>query len=390
MPINFVTGLPRTGKTLWTLCKVREIADADQRPVYYCNIPGITIPGWIEIDHPDKWLECPDRSIIVVDELQDFWQKGATGSKVPTPILELSKHGKRGIDFYIITQEPDLVHATPRLLCQTHYYIVRAFGSQNVMIYQFERIQVHPEKVTKKASHKFPWRYKKEAFTWYKSADVHNIKRQIPWQVWAIPFMLVIAPVLVWFAYKSVTSIGARAVSGMKDPSGLVASNASGQAVQGGTGVPGRPSGRPATLAEYVSERRPRIDGLGHTAPIYDELTRPSRVAYPAACMTSEKHGCQCFTQDGTQYRTTDEICRNIVAHGLFLDFDPDPKKTADAAEGRKRAPAGPDPAPVTERAPEGRIDLPARPLGGAAEQLAQADDDQVRPIRRTSVGAVR
>lgn len=51
MPINFVTGLPRQGKTLFTFVQVRERAEKENRPVYYCNIPEVTIPGWIEIDH---------------------------------------------------------------------------------------------------------------------------------------------------------------------------------------------------------------------------------------------------------------------------------------------------------------------------------------------------
>lgn len=331
MPINFVTGLPRAGKTLWTLCRVREIAEKENRPVFYCNIPGVTIPGWQEIEHPDKWMECPDRSIIVIDELQDFWQKGGTGANVPLPILELSKHGKRGIDFYIITQEAELVHATPRLLCQHHFYVVRAFGSQNCIVYQFERMQLHPEKVTKKASHKFPWRYNKEAFNWYKSADVHNIKRRIPWQVYALGMVILALPLFGYAVYWSFGHVKESATGGA---SGVLAAAGAGPAAVGGSSQ-GSPVGRAAqkkvTLAEYIEDRRPRFEGLTHTAPVYDELTKPSRVAYPAACMLSEKKGCHCYTQDGTQYKTTEEICRNIVAHGLFLDFDPEPKRVAEA-----------------------------------------------------------
>lgn len=353
MPINFITGLPRTGKTLWALCRVREIAEKDKRPVYYCNIPGVTIPGWQEIDHPDKWMECPDSSIIVIDELQDFWQKAGSGQKVPTPILELSKHGKRGIDFYIITQEPELVHQTPRLLCQHHYYIVRAFGSSNVMVYQFERIQIHPEKVKNKASHKFPWRYNKEAFNWYKSADVHNIKRKLPWQIWAIPVVLAIIPLLGYGIYWSFGAMTAKAKSVVPGASAPGAPPAPGQALPGLPGqnlppgaspipAPGAaPAQRVMTTYDYLKERAPRIEGIAHTAPVYDGLTAPSRVSYPAACIQSKKAGwgdCRCYTQDGTLYRTTVEICKNIVAHGIFLDFDPDPKHSAAADEAQKAA----------------------------------------------------
>ena len=79
MPINFVTGLPRQGKTLFTFIQVQERAKKEGRPVFYCNIPEVTLEGWTEIDHPDKWMECPNDSIIVVDELQDFWGMAPPG-----------------------------------------------------------------------------------------------------------------------------------------------------------------------------------------------------------------------------------------------------------------------------------------------------------------------
>ena len=147
MPINFVTGLPRQGKTLFTFIQVQERAKKEGRPVFYCNIPEVTLEGWTEIDHPDKWMECPNDSIIVVDELQDFWGMAPPGAKVSLPILELSKHGKRGIDFYFITQDPTLVHATPRKLCEVHWHVVRAFGSESAVAHKFHGMQSDPERV---------------------------------------------------------------------------------------------------------------------------------------------------------------------------------------------------------------------------------------------------
>ena len=100
MAINFITGLPRQGKTLFTICFVKDRAERENRPVFYCNIPEVTIEGWTEIAHPDNWMDqVPNDALVIVDELQDFWGMASTGAKVPTPILELSKHGMRGLDF---------------------------------------------------------------------------------------------------------------------------------------------------------------------------------------------------------------------------------------------------------------------------------------------------
>jgi zona occludens toxin len=71
----------------------------------------------------------------------------------------------------------------------------------------------------------------------------------------------------------------------------------------------------------YVEARKPRIDGLPHTAPVYDKLTEPKQVPEPVGCMESRRTGCQCYTQQGTPYRTTQELCRQILAHGLWMDW---------------------------------------------------------------------
>jgi len=335
MPINFVTGLPRAGKTLWTLTQVKARAEKENRAVYYCNIPGVTIPGWIELDHPDKWLELPDGALIVVDELQDYWGKNAQGARVPLPILELSKHGKRGFDFYFITQEPNLVHTTPRDLCAYHYYVVRAFGANGAAVYKFERMQSRPDKVKSKGE-KFPWLYNKQAFTWYKSADVHNIKRQIPKKVLAIPFVLGLAVLAIWGAFQFFGSTLDKA-KGSKPAS----SNVFGGAVAQGGGAGQQQQARaPLTAAEYVASYRPRVEGLIHTAPAYDQLTAPKRVPVPAACIEMPSKGCKCFTQDATPYPTSAELCRQVVRSGLFLAFldHPAPQPSTQS----EKAPGGP------------------------------------------------
>jgi zona occludens toxin len=325
MAIQFITGLPRAGKTLWTLCHVRDLAEKDNRQVYTCNIPGITIPGWLEIDHPDKWMDLPDGCIILVDELQDFWQKAPTGARIAEPILELSKHGKRGIDFFFITQEPNLVHSTPRDLCQHHYYVVRAFGSHNAAVYKFERMQTHPEKVKSKGE-KFPWRYKKEAFTWYKSADTHNVKRQIPLKLWAIPGGLVLAGLAVWAAFALFGGVLDRAKLAGKAP-GASLSSSSPAAVARPPVQAAVPtvSGAPLTVSQYVGSFIPRIDGFPQSAPRYDDLNKAVQVPKPAACVSGRRPGakvdsCKCYTQQATPLDVPDALCRQIAAGGYFDD----------------------------------------------------------------------
>lgn len=332
MPINFVTGLPRQGKTLWTFIMVMKRAKEENRPVYYCNIPEVTLPGWTEIAHPDEWMNVPNDSIIVVDELQDFWELTSPGAKVPLPILELSKHGKRGIDFYFITQEPTLVHATPRKLCEIHWYVIRAFGSENAIAHKFNRMQTDPERVKKK-SEKVPWRYPKEAFgkkdkagnwitkPWYKSADVHNIKRQIPLKVWAIPGVLVFAGLAGWAAISLFGNTLDKAKGGVPGQAVATAPGAS-AAAPGQAGQAGATSkAAPRTAAQYLADYKPRLQDFPHTAPAYDQVTQPVEAPYPAACVIMKSKGCKCFTQQATLMSTSEDVCKQIVEKGYFVDW---------------------------------------------------------------------
>jgi zona occludens toxin len=325
MAINFVTGLPRAGKTLWTLDTVKRLAEKEKRQVYTCNIPEVTLDGWKEIEHPDLWLTLPVGSIVIIDELQDFWQKMPPGQKVPLPILELSKHGKRGIDFYIITQEPDLVHSTPRSLCQHHFYVVRAFGMHKGMVHKFERMQLHPEKV-KKNSEKIPWSYPKQAFgrvdketgvvivkPWYKSAEVHTVKRQIPKKVFAIPLLLVFTGLVLWGGLHAFNNVIQKASKGGSSAAKLSA---------GAIPSPAAPADpRPVMTAdEYVASFNPRINGFEHTSPRYDQVTQPTQAPYPAACVKMGDK-CRCYTQQATVLPTPEDICVQIVKNGYFMDW---------------------------------------------------------------------
>lgn len=383
MPINFVTGLPRQGKTLWTLQHVQDRAKAESRTVYTCNIPEVTIEGWQEIDHPDKWMELPNDSIIVVDELQDFWGMASSGARVPLPILELSKHGKRGIDFYFITQDPTLVHQTPRKLCETHYHVVRAFGSENAMVHKWPRMQTDPEKVKSK-SEKLPWRYPKQAFgkkdkagnwitkPWYKSADVHNIKRQIPLKVWAIPGAALLAVLAIWGGIKLFGGVLDKARGGAASASAAAtapgAQPPSSAAASGGAGPGGSGAREPKTPAQYVADYKPRIPGFPHSAPAYDQVTQPVEAPYPAACVAMGKR-CDCYTQQATQMTVPKDVCLQIVRKGYFVDWRMPQREQPSQRQARAEQPAhGAQPVPAL---PMVQL-VPAPSLLNQVQQLAQ------------------
>jgi hypothetical protein len=92
-------------------------------------------------------------------------------------------------------------------------------------------------------------------------------------------------------------------------------------------------------FARFPAASLPRIPGLPHTAPRYDELTKPVTVPTIAGCVQIGKR-CQCYTDRGTRYAASRDICLEVVAGNTpFYDFKQD---TSDSG-ARAR----------TERAPE-------------------------------------
>lgn len=88
----------------------------------------------------------------------------------------------------------------------------------------------------------------------------------------------------------------------------------------------------PQALA-YLQPYMARIDGLPHTAPIYDDLNKPIQRPMPN-CIASIRTGdCNCFTQQATKMSVPFDLCHSIVKNGFF-----DPAKPLETEKrGRSR-----------------------------------------------------
>jgi len=72
---------------------------------------------------------------------------------------------------------------------------------------------------------------------------------------------------------------------------------------------------QPMSTQEYIASFQPRVSGFPHTAPRYDEVSKPVTAPYPAACMSMGQR-CECYTQQGTKMETSPDICAFIVRRG--------------------------------------------------------------------------
>lgn len=321
--IVLITGVPGSGKTLYTVSRFLQESFAD-RKVYVNNIPDLLLPHEVlsgdglslssesDVFH---WFDgrVEKGSVIVIDEAQRVFRPRSATAPVPTHVAKLETHRHMGLDFVLITQHPQLIDANVRRLVGRHLHVRRAFGLRGALVYEWDHCHMAIDNV--RQASKSIFRYKKKDFELYKSAEIHTKPtNKVPTMVKLFALVLLVLPVALWFGYKRVMSAPVPEAASVLPE--LPEKELSVSRV-GGFGDRER---RPLTTSEYVASFEPRIEGMQHSAIRYDELTNPQRVPLPAACM-SKKGDCKCFTQDGTPYKTTPELCREIVENGIFLDF---------------------------------------------------------------------
>lgn len=340
--LTLVTGQPGNGKTLYTLAHVEEMRKQENRPVFYYGIPDLKL-DWFQLEDPTKWHECPEKSIIVIDEVQKVMKPRASSQTPPKHVSELETHRHKGFDLFFMTQDPSLVDNHIKKLAGEHVHLIRQFGRETADVFKMQKVQ-DPTNANLKRAQRSSFPYPKNVYEWYKSAEAHTHKKKLPLKyklMFVLPFVcllaLVVAGKLMWHLAHP---------EGAKQAEPKTETSAAAAKVLNGPAMASEGPRRVMTPAEYVQQYTPRVAGLDYTAPIYDELTKPKRVPVPAACVTF-KDGCKCYTQQGTRLAVEKAQCGQIVQDGFFMAFDPD----GEAARPVQQQTAAP--APVAAAVPE-------------------------------------
>lgn len=322
MTIELQTGLPGACKTQYTLWRIEAQRKKTGRPVFYSGIPidPEKLPDWQPVD-AKEWHKCPPESIVVIDEAQRLFRPRPNGSAVPAYEEALETHRHGGIDLVLITQKPRLVSIGVRELVGRHLHAVRHFGMERSTIHEWAECKLNTSSRADSIKHQF--KFKPEVFGWYKSAEVHTVERKIPFKVWllvSMPVLLLALSFWLWrfLAHKSEANHAAQ----------TTATAAAVPAAAQPAGPAGGHGGEHLTVRDYLASYAARVPGLAFTAPAYDEVTKPVRAPYPAACVASANR-CQCYSQQATKLDVSVMLCRRISAGGFFMAWD---EKKPDAA----------------------------------------------------------
>lgn len=326
--IYVVTGQFGSGKTAYVIDQLVNDPQYKGRPLFCMGIPEL------KIDHSpvppvDQWTEqrvsdedpsvtlpyftFPPNSVIVIDEAQRLFRPRAVGSKVPDEVQAFETHRHTGVDFFLITQHAGLLDSNIRKHKPRHIHIrVTWLGKYK---YEWAELADPDKESDRELAVKTKYKPPRRVFDLYKSSDQHTVvKSRVPVYVYVFGIAAVSTVALGTYAYHRIQArVEASAIRpGVKDEAiGRTSS------VQKSVSVP-----------EYLEVRTPRLAGLAHTAPIYDEITKPVDAPYPVGCVATTKR-CRCVDQQGNDYITTDPICRQIVDKGMFKEWGkPEPVST--------------------------------------------------------------
>lgn len=194
MGIHLITGVPGAGKTLRAIWLVNQLISGDDqdRPIFgnvrgykrQALLPGSEMLGVSEevLDSNEgEWMDCPNGSIILIDEVQQRWRRARATGEPPPEIAALEMHRHRNIDFIITCQNVSQLNNDVCALVDVHEHLNKK-GKGVAAVYKWEgRCSMAPHRGKKEPDCEVSvWKYPKWVFDEYHSAVEHNVKKKLP------------------------------------------------------------------------------------------------------------------------------------------------------------------------------------------------------------------
>ena len=192
--ITLITGVPGAGKTLRAVQLISQEVDKGRK--VYARIDGLQIDGVSEA--PTDWRDTPDGSLVVYDEAQQIFPAHGRGGRSDQEFVNaLEVHRHTGHDLILVTQHPSLIHNNVRRLVGRHEHLARGFGHEWALLYRAESVFNPDSASEKKRCQVTRWKYPRELYSVYHSANVHTVEKRIPLPVkiglWAVVILLLTA-----------------------------------------------------------------------------------------------------------------------------------------------------------------------------------------------------
>ncbi|PWU31376.1 transposase [Pseudomonas sp. RW407] len=317
--LKLATGRNGAGKTsneLWDFLYNKRY---EGRPKFCTKVKGFEPEkhGVTLIEDLTKWRELPAGALVFVDEVQDYL--GArSGREVPEWINEFAKHRHKGYDFIFTTPSPMMLDPFVRGLIGLHVHYSKPWNIKTFRR-KWETVQPNPDsKQSKRESSPEVVRTNLKVFEIYTSTEFDTHKPRPPWKLIAVLVAALIALIGGGsYAYYTMNHISDKP-EGDSVTSEVKSSDARVNPAPSGGSVGAVVNNDAGSVVWSLETVQPRIPGMPWTAPIYDQLTKPSDFPRIAGCVKFQTGPCRCFTQQGTPISMAQAACLVNIKEGMF------------------------------------------------------------------------
>lgn len=341
--ITLITGATGDGKT--ALAVKMMVDEFKGRPIFSMGIKELLVEHH-QVPPVSEWTEevpvpedptltefqfrFPPNAVIFIDECQKIFRPRHAASKVPPEVQAFETHRHEGIDWVLITQDAGLLDSNVRRLVKRHLHIHPTPVGRYLL--EWPKPMDPGVKADREIASKVRYSPPKEVFGLYKSAEAHtHVKYRRPLYFYVFVLAVVVALGLAFRTYQNIKgkmTPESPVIEGLKELR---------PAVQ-----PASKEGAPMTVQQYAAAAQPRIAGLQHTAPKYDEVTKATDAPWPTGCVVFKAYRerperCRCTDQQGNDYATSDSTCQQIVRHGIFKDWGQIARTGGEAAQPTRR-----------------------------------------------------
>lgn len=157
-------------------------------------------------DDPLTWHELPKRSVILIDECQQFFPPRGVGAKVPAHVAKFQTHRHDGHDVHLITQDPKLMDVNIRRLVGRHVHYHNPFGGNTVTRYHNSKAFDPDQWFDLKAASKSPIRHDKRFYGVYWSSELHTHGFKMPVQFFVFIGLVVLVCFACYYLYNTLGS----------------------------------------------------------------------------------------------------------------------------------------------------------------------------------------
>lgn len=214
--ITLITGTPGSGKTAYALDMMIRLQKLDNaRPLYVHGIPDLKVPHEIVVcdsktcdycstlENRDEYRQAKDwhiwaqqGAILFFDEVQNIHRPRHSSAPVPDCVAAYEVHRHKGLDFFMITQNPSLIDSNVRALVSRHIHLTATWARR----IQHEWSQCKTDvSSTNTESIKSNYTLPKDVFKLYKSASLHTtVTRKKPLVLFLLPIFLIVAGFFIY------------------------------------------------------------------------------------------------------------------------------------------------------------------------------------------------